>query len=229
VAVDADGSVILAGDGSAFGTGKLFLSNDGGSTWGEECPTGSCISANWYAASTNNDGSRLFVSMGYEGYTGYQEPTMVELLSFTGTALEEGPSVLLEWETAAEVDCLGFRLWRAEAGAGYQVITPEPIPCEGDVSQGASYAFEDRGVVPGASYLYQLEDLDVHGASTLHGPVSVDVPGLAAWGPPEAEASGAASSSSGTASGGVGSLLCLLVPACAVLVWRWRRAFSRRG
>jgi hypothetical protein len=43
---------------------------------------------------------------------------------------------------------------------------------EGDAVPGASYAYTDADVVQGVTYYYKLEDVDVHGVSAFHGPVS---------------------------------------------------------
>jgi hypothetical protein len=45
------------------------------------------------------------------------------------------------------------------------------IAAEGDPVSGASYTFLDKGLSPG-TYTYKLEDVDLTGATTLHGPVS---------------------------------------------------------
>jgi hypothetical protein len=37
---------------------------------------------------------------------------------------------------------------------------------------GASYVYTDADVVKGVTYYYKLEDVDIHGVSTFHGPVS---------------------------------------------------------
>jgi hypothetical protein len=38
---------------------------------------------------------------------------------------------------------------------------------------GAAYNFQDFDVAAGQTYFYALEDVDLNGAATLHGPVSV--------------------------------------------------------
>ena len=39
---------------------------------------------------------------------------------------------------------------------------------------GATYAFLDESATGGSTYFYWLEDVDIQGAATLHGPVSVE-------------------------------------------------------
>jgi len=99
-------------------------------------------------------------------------PTLVDLLSFT--AREIDGTVLVEWETASEIDTEGFNLWRSEAEEGeYEKITMELIPSEGSVIHGASYEHTDLDIVSGLTYWYKLEDIDIYGVSTFHGPVDV--------------------------------------------------------
>ena len=97
--------------------------------------------------------------------------TAIDLLSFTAQA--DTDRVTLAWETGTEVDNAGFNLWRSEAAGGpYAKINDALIPAEGDAVSGASYTYVDADVVEGVTYYYRLEDVDIHGASTFHGPVS---------------------------------------------------------
>jgi hypothetical protein len=103
----------------------------------------------------------------------YLKPTqlLVELAAFTGTPTQNG--ILLEWETASEIDHAGFHIWRSGSAEGtYTQITDALIPAQGGPSMGATYAYEDGNVEAGATYFYQLEDIDTAGVSTSHGPVS---------------------------------------------------------
>lgn len=117
----------------------------------------------------------------YSGMTHYavtivtlQVATLVELTSFT--AKGGVGQVLLEWETAAEMDCAGFNLWRCETKEGqYKKINKELIPTRGGGSWGALYDFSDDRVASGRTYFYKLEDVTLAGHGTLHGPVSAKV------------------------------------------------------
>jgi hypothetical protein len=98
-------------------------------------------------------------------------PTAITLLSFTAQAAAD--HVTLAWQTGTEVDNAGFNLWRAEAADGtYTQLNTTLIPAQGDPVSGASYTYTDDDVAQDATYYYKLEDVDTHGASTLHGPVS---------------------------------------------------------
>lgn len=97
----------------------------------------------------------------------------VTLVSFTATP--QGQAVLLQWETASEVNMLGFTVWRAESAEGDSVPISDLIPAEGDIV-GAVYQYTDADVEPGRTYFYWLEAVEVTGASAFHGPVSATVP-----------------------------------------------------
>jgi hypothetical protein len=74
------------------------------------------------------------------------------------------PRVLVTWETASEVDTVGFYLYRADSPEGPFVLLDEtPVPATGDPLTGASYQFEDRRVIWGREYFYQLEELERDG------------------------------------------------------------------
>jgi hypothetical protein len=97
--------------------------------------------------------------------------TEVELSSFT--ARGEDSAVSLEWQTASELDNLGFHLYRAASEGGpYQKITSSLIPGLGSSPVGARYSYTDTGLTNGLRYYYQLEDVETTGRTERHGPVS---------------------------------------------------------
>jgi len=100
-------------------------------------------------------------------------PTAVELTRFEAKAVRRG--VRIEWETASEINTLGFNLYRAESLDGPQVqINASLIPSQAPGSPvGASYTQLDQNVQAGTTYYYWLEDVNIEGIATLHGPVSV--------------------------------------------------------
>jgi hypothetical protein len=99
------------------------------------------------------------------------KPTAITLVSFEASASES--EVRLTWETAAEIDNEGFNIWRSETADGsYVKLNSSLIPAQGNADTGASYEYADTGVVRGMTYYYKLEDVDLHGVSTFHGPVS---------------------------------------------------------
>ena len=104
-------------------------------------------------------------------------PTSVRVTRFQAWPL--GGAVHVEWETATEVDNLGFNLYRSDAGPDgpYVRLNELLIPSLAPGSpSGALYTWPDAGVRPGVTYYYQLENVDVYGASTPYGPVWAAVP-----------------------------------------------------
>jgi hypothetical protein len=102
-------------------------------------------------------------------------PSAVTLASFD--ALWQEGSVLVTWETALEIDNVGFNLCRSESLDGpYTKLNETLIPSQAPGSAfGAIYSWRDSDVQAGITYYYELEDIEVQGASTLHGPVSTSV------------------------------------------------------
>jgi hypothetical protein len=102
------------------------------------------------------------------------EPTLITLSSFTATPSDR--SVILEWTTASEIDNAGFNIYRAESEDWeYVKINAALIPAEGSPTQGAVYQFIDDDVKNRTTYYYKLEELNLSGMSTMHGPVSATV------------------------------------------------------
>jgi hypothetical protein len=99
------------------------------------------------------------------------QSTVVELISFEADA--GWKSVTLQWSTASEIDNAGFNIYRAETEDGeYVKINKTLISAQGAPTQGASYRFVDRGLKNKKTYYYKLEDMDLSGSSTMHGPIS---------------------------------------------------------
>ncbi len=118
----------------------------------------------------------------------------VKMASFTATRKTD--RVTLAWRTGHEVDNLGFHVYR-ELGGRRIRLTPSLIAGSAllvgrgaSFAGGASYAWDD--IAPGsdaAAARYWLEDVDVDGSRTWHGPVApaavdaADRPTAAAAGP----------------------------------------------
>jgi hypothetical protein len=93
-------------------------------------------------------------------------------LSFL-TATPKAGKVILQWNTESEIDNAGFNIYRATSENGeYKKINEALIPAQGLSTQGASYEFVDNDVKNRKTYYYKLEDIDLNGISTLHGPIT---------------------------------------------------------
>jgi uncharacterized repeat protein (TIGR01451 family) len=106
-----------------------------------------------------------------------QSPTAVELTSFQAQ-LRPGGGVLLEWHTREESRNLGFHLYR-EGAQGRQRIDPSAIAgsalyMRGGLPQHRAKTYQWVDVQGGSQFAYWLEDLDVNGTRTMHGPIYVD-------------------------------------------------------
>ncbi|MCX5885115.1 MAG: hypothetical protein NT096_04250, partial [Proteobacteria bacterium] len=99
------------------------------------------------------------------------DATVIQLSSFTATPSDR--KVILAWTTESEVDNAGFNLYRAESEDGeYVKINPSLIPAEGSSTEGALYQYVDGNLDNRITYFYKLEDIDLNGKGTMHGPVS---------------------------------------------------------
>ena len=107
-------------------------------------------------------------------------PTAIELASFD--AVLQGDDVLLFWETATELDNLGFNIYRADSPQGQRAqLNQRLIPSKlSGTAVGASYSFVDETAAAGTTYYYWLEDVDVHGLTGKHGPAEVTTAALKA-------------------------------------------------
>jgi|GEM_PF-865414 len=137
-----------------------------GGSWHEQ--TGTLTrdtTANWVQVTGVSDFSPFILAD--------NNPTAVKLTSFAGRPAAGG--ILVTWETASEHDNAGFNLYRSATVGDIGVrlndlLIPSDTP-GGD--QGASYAFLDGAALPGVTYYYTLEDVDLSGHATPHGPVAV--------------------------------------------------------
>ncbi|RIK35019.1 MAG: hypothetical protein DCC55_31575, partial [Chloroflexi bacterium] len=90
-------------------------------------------------------------------------PKAVTLVRFTATW--QGDHMLIEWESAVELDVFGFRLYRSASGQRSEavLVTPEIVVSQGD--GGGSYQVVDREVVAGSTYTYWLVEVTLSGES----------------------------------------------------------------
>ncbi len=153
-------------------------------------------------------------------YEAQTPPLAVTLASFDAQAMID--RILLSWETVSEANNAGFNLYRSASPAGPEALlafVPSHAPGS---TQGASYSYEDTEVSAGQTWYYWLEDVDLNGATSLHGPVSatLQAPTAVTLDALEAQA---------TSPGGVttwGALVAGLIAAAGVLGVR-RRSRAR--
>lgn len=98
-------------------------------------------------------------------------PTAVELVEFRAEVFAN--QVRLIWETATELDNMGFNLYRASSPSGERTrINDELIPGRG-TGLGGSYQFDDPGMLDDGTYYYWLEDVEYNFSTREHGPLRV--------------------------------------------------------
>jgi hypothetical protein len=99
-----------------------------------------------------------------------EDTLSVLLAGFDATA--QGDHIEVAWQTVSEANNAGFNLYRSLSADGELALlsfTPSAAPGS---TQGAAYNVQDFEVIDGQVYWYYLEDVDLSGATTLHGPVS---------------------------------------------------------
>lgn len=114
------------------------------------------------------------VGSDYEAITCSLRPLGVDLTTFTATSY--GKRVLLDWSTGVESATLGFNVYR-EVDGKRRLLTDRSLVAgsallTGDVSATArNYAFWDEQNNTKANVLYWLEEIDLRGTRTMHGPI----------------------------------------------------------
>ena len=102
----------------------------------------------------------------------------VTLSSFTAKAVKG--TVVLEWETSAEVENQGFNLYKVEAKVEVESLVAsfanvDALKGRGTTTETTKYVFTDKNVEPGKTYVYTLTDVDYEGRETRQAEVEVEV------------------------------------------------------
>ncbi len=79
--------------------------------------------------------------------------------------------IILTWITMSESKNVGYNIYRSKKGSDYVQINTHLIPAKGSSTEGAEYIFIDNDVQNRTTYRYKLEDVDLNGVKTKHGPV----------------------------------------------------------
>ncbi len=164
--------------------GNLKAWKYNGTSWSQVSPSGTTASAcpsgiNCSVAVTgvSTYGPPAFGPQASSGPFALKEssPQAVTMADFS--AAQTGDAVLLTWETVSELENRGFNLYRGvDPSAPDRQLNDALIPSQSQGNPGGFiYTWEDRAdLVPGTTYYYWVEDVDIYGAATRHGPVSVD-------------------------------------------------------
>lgn len=99
-------------------------------------------------------------------------PSAVEMNFFNAEGGTE--KIVLRWQTALETDNIGFNIYRSTNAIFEDAEKLNPTLIESLVpagsTYGADYQFVDDTANPYTRYYYWLEDVDINGTTTLHGP-----------------------------------------------------------
>lgn len=109
----------------------------------------------------------------------WSDPLYVELISFT--AEMGNRAVLLEWETAVEIDVLGFNILKQELTPGtspqlIEVINDGLIQSQGSSLSGAHYSLNDTNIKRGKTYKYWLQSVEIDGESSSLADAQISIP-----------------------------------------------------
>jgi uncharacterized repeat protein (TIGR01451 family) len=103
-----------------------------------------------------------------------EAPTAVQLSDFHAE-LEPGGGVLIQWHTKEEVRNLGFHLYREDAAGRHRLdpslIAGSALVLRGGFPQHAAKTYNWVDPNGSASSIYWVEDVDLNGTRTMHGPV----------------------------------------------------------
>ncbi|MBN1268455.1 MAG: DUF11 domain-containing protein, partial [Kiritimatiellae bacterium] len=91
-------------------------------------------------------------------------------------AFAEDGAVVVEWETAAELGTIGFRVYREGTDGTWSTVHEGLLPSTLR-PEGGTYRLVDRSAVIGGTHRYQLEEVEARGRSCLYGPFEVAVEG----------------------------------------------------
>lgn len=130
----------------------------------------------FYGANSTNNTAQAFIDDIYYTNIVSDHSLPVTLSSFNAQVQDDG--VLLMWQTASEVDNLGFEIFRSlQKDDGYQLLSSfrNNADLKGllNSSAGKTYRYLDQTVQSGQTYYYKLADVSLSGARTFHGPLKV--------------------------------------------------------
>jgi uncharacterized repeat protein (TIGR01451 family) len=103
-----------------------------------------------------------------------QAATAVDLTSFKAETIPSG-GTLLEWQTREESRNLGFHLYREDAQGRHQIdpslIAGSALLFRGGQPQHHAKSYQWIDAQGGSQASYWIEDVDLNGTRTLHGPI----------------------------------------------------------
>ncbi|MEM8534345.1 MAG: SdrD B-like domain-containing protein [Chloroflexota bacterium] len=103
------------------------------------------------------------------------DPAAIVLEQFTATWQQD--TVVVAWETSAELDSWGFHLYRSadRTWDNATQVTEQLILAQGRGQGGANYQWTDADVTPGTTYTYWLVETELDGSTHRYGPAQTTV------------------------------------------------------
>jgi cysteine-rich repeat protein len=132
-----------------------------------------CVIATEVACFT---GDGLYLGDGTECETDLDCVALVVTFDSISAAADRG-GVVVRWTTIIEVDTVAFRVLRETPSSNREKrlsVVAERIPAAGNSLGGAQYEIRDDAKEAALAVSYYIEDVDIHGRVTRHGPVPVD-------------------------------------------------------
>ena len=122
-------------------------------------------------ATLSGGGSVTDLNFGY--YNPFRPLTLAVVSSF-GASSESG-TVVVHWETSAEIGTIGFELFRYDPESRHYVRLNEALlPALIGSPQGGRYRFVDGGARPSETYWYRLVEVEASGRRNEMGPYRVN-------------------------------------------------------
>lgn len=90
------------------------------------------------------------------------DPTAVTVERFT--AVRNGSTIVLEWQTATELNTRQFRLLRSDTGSRDDAVGIAEVDARGVGGRGAAYRYVDTGARAGIRYTYFLDEQETDGS-----------------------------------------------------------------
>ncbi|HKE58366.1 MAG TPA: C25 family cysteine peptidase [Pyrinomonadaceae bacterium] len=161
-------------DPSAHGEGQTFLGSTNVTTDGSGNFTGTFTSPTTVPLGQVITATATNPAGGTSEFSNTQVVLAPTAVKFTeATAVRSGSAVLLRWRTAAEVDNLGFNVYRDDNGQKSlltkDLVAGSALFAGATLTAGNDYLWSDKQAT--GSSTYWIEDVDLNGRRTLHGPI----------------------------------------------------------
>jgi hypothetical protein len=108
---------------------------------------------------------------------GINQPLAIALASFYAEFDRSSECIRITWETATEVDTIGFQIWRSDTKEGPYTLMPGSFIASQSVSEttGAQYSYSDcdADLDTYMTFYYKLEEIDMDLArdNPVYGPI----------------------------------------------------------